>query len=69
MKPIRCRRRILRRTRTNKPVTRAYIHSLRGSLKGKGVLRGMIQDRKREEAEREFVSKRTRRGSSSAELD
>ncbi len=31
-----------------KPITRAYIHSLRGSLKGKGVLKAMTEDRKRE---------------------
>lgn len=31
-----------------RPVTRAYIRSLRGSLKGRGVLRAMMKDRKRE---------------------
>ncbi|MCI0421352.1 MAG: AbrB/MazE/SpoVT family DNA-binding domain-containing protein [Acidobacteria bacterium] len=31
-----------------KPVTRAYIRSLRGSLKGRGVLQFLIEDRKRE---------------------
>ncbi len=31
-----------------KPITRAYIRSLRGSLKGKGVLKAMMEDRKRE---------------------
>jgi len=31
-----------------KPITRAYIHSLRGSLKGKGVLKALIEDCKRE---------------------
>jgi bifunctional DNA-binding transcriptional regulator/antitoxin component of YhaV-PrlF toxin-antitoxin module len=31
-----------------KPVTRTYIRSLRGSLKGSGVLRGLVEDRKRE---------------------
>jgi AbrB family looped-hinge helix DNA binding protein len=31
-----------------KPITRAYIHSLRGSLKGKGVLKAMMEDRTRE---------------------
>ncbi len=34
-----------------KPITRSYIKSLRGSLKGKGVLKAMMEDRKRE---REF---------------
>ena len=31
-----------------KPVTRAYIRSLRGSLKGRGVMQALIEDRKRE---------------------
>jgi AbrB family looped-hinge helix DNA binding protein len=31
-----------------KPITRAYIKSLRGSLKGKGVLKAMMEDRRRE---------------------
>ena len=31
-----------------KPITRSYIRSLRGSLKGKGVLKAMSEDRKRE---------------------
>ena len=31
-----------------KPITRAYIRGLRGSLKGKGVLKSMMEDRKRE---------------------
>ncbi len=31
-----------------KPVTSAYIKSLRGSLKGKGVLKAMMEDRRRE---------------------
>ena len=31
-----------------KPITRAYLNSLRGSLKGKGVLQALMQDRKRE---------------------
>lgn len=31
-----------------KPVTRAYIRSLRGSLKGKGVMKAMMDDRKSE---------------------
>jgi AbrB family looped-hinge helix DNA binding protein len=31
-----------------KPITRAYIRSLRGSLKGKGVLKALLEDRKRE---------------------
>jgi AbrB family looped-hinge helix DNA binding protein len=31
-----------------KPVTRAYIRSLRGSLKGRGVMKALLKDRKRE---------------------
>jgi bifunctional DNA-binding transcriptional regulator/antitoxin component of YhaV-PrlF toxin-antitoxin module len=31
-----------------KPITRAYIHGLRGSLKGKGVLKALMEDRERE---------------------
>jgi len=31
-----------------KPVTRAYIRSLRGSLKGSGALKALMEDRKRE---------------------
>jgi AbrB family looped-hinge helix DNA binding protein len=31
-----------------RPVTRAYIHSLRGSLKGSGVMQALMEDRKRE---------------------
>jgi bifunctional DNA-binding transcriptional regulator/antitoxin component of YhaV-PrlF toxin-antitoxin module len=31
-----------------KPITRAYIRSLRGSLKGKGVMKSLMDDRKRE---------------------
>jgi AbrB family looped-hinge helix DNA binding protein len=31
-----------------KPITRTHIHGLRGSLKGKGVLKAMTEDRKRE---------------------
>ena len=34
-----------------KPITRSYIRSLRGSLKGKGVMKAMMEDRK---AEREL---------------
>ena len=34
-----------------KPVTGKFIRSLRGSLKGKGVMKAMMEDRK---AEREF---------------
>ncbi|MBM3335714.1 AbrB/MazE/SpoVT family DNA-binding domain-containing protein [Candidatus Sumerlaeota bacterium] len=30
------------------PITRAYIRSLRGSLKGTGVLKALLEDRKRE---------------------
>ena len=32
-----------------RPVTRAYIHSLRGSLKGSGVMKALMADRKREQ--------------------
>ena len=32
-----------------KPITRSYIKSLRGSLKGKGVLKALTEDRKREQ--------------------
>ena len=32
-----------------KPVTRAYIKSLRGSLKGRGVMKALLADRKREQ--------------------
>lgn len=31
-----------------RPITRAYIKSLRGSLKGSKALQGLIEDRKRE---------------------
>ena len=31
-----------------KPITRTYIKSLRGSLKGSGVMKAMMEDRKRE---------------------
>ena len=31
-----------------KPVTSTYIKSLRGSLKGKGVLKAMMEERRRE---------------------
>ncbi|MDD5199825.1 MAG: AbrB/MazE/SpoVT family DNA-binding domain-containing protein [Terrimicrobiaceae bacterium] len=31
-----------------KPITRAYIHSLSGSLKGKGILKSLTADRQRE---------------------
>ena len=31
-----------------RPITRAYIKSLRGSLKGSGVMKAMMEDRKRE---------------------
>lgn len=31
-----------------KPITRAYIKGLRGSLKGKGVMKAMMEDRKHE---------------------
>ena len=33
-----------------KPITRSYIKSLRGSLKGSGVMKAMMEDRKRERA-------------------
>lgn len=33
-----------------KPVTRTYIKSLRGSLKGSGVMKALMEDRKREQA-------------------
>jgi AbrB family looped-hinge helix DNA binding protein len=32
------------------PITRSYIRSLRGSLKGRGVMKAMLQDRKQERA-------------------
>ena len=32
-----------------KPVTRTYIKSLRGSLKGSGVMKALLEDRKREQ--------------------
>lgn len=31
-----------------RPITRTYIKSLRGSLKGRGVMKSMMADRKRE---------------------
>jgi len=31
-----------------KPLTRAYIKSLRGSLKGSGVMKALMEDRRRE---------------------
>lgn len=31
-----------------RPITRAYIKSLRGSLKGRGVMKAMMADRKQE---------------------
>ncbi|MBI5692845.1 MAG: AbrB/MazE/SpoVT family DNA-binding domain-containing protein [Verrucomicrobia bacterium] len=33
-----------------RPITRAYLRSLRGSLKGRGVMKAMLQDRKQERA-------------------
>ncbi len=33
-----------------KPVTRAYIKSLRGSLKGRGVMKSLMEERQRERA-------------------
>lgn len=32
-----------------KPVTRTYIRSLRGSLKGSGVMKALMEDRQREQ--------------------
>ena len=32
-----------------KPLTRSYIRSLRGSLKGSGVMKALMEDRKREQ--------------------
>ena len=32
-----------------KPVTRTYLKSLRGSLKGSGVMKALMEDRKREQ--------------------
>lgn len=32
-----------------RPITRAYIRSLRGSLKGQGVMKAMMADRKAEQ--------------------
>jgi AbrB family looped-hinge helix DNA binding protein len=31
-----------------RPITRTYLNNLRGSLKGKGVMKAMMADRKRE---------------------
>jgi AbrB family looped-hinge helix DNA binding protein len=33
-----------------RPITRSYINSLRGSLKGRGVMKAMMADRKQERA-------------------
>ena len=33
-----------------RPITRSYIRSLRGSLKGRGVMKSMMADRKHERA-------------------
>jgi len=33
-----------------RPITRAYIKSLRGSLKGRGVMKALLDDRKQERA-------------------
>ena len=33
-----------------RPITRSYIKSLRGSLKGRGVMKSMMADRRRERA-------------------
>ena len=32
-----------------KPVTRTYLKSLRGSLKGSGAMKALLEDRKREQ--------------------
>ena len=32
-----------------KPITHAYIKSLRGSLKGRGVMKGLLAERRREQ--------------------
>ena len=31
-----------------KPITREYVHSVRGKLKGKGLLKALMADRKKE---------------------
>jgi len=31
-----------------KPITREYVHSIRGKLRGKGLLKALMADRKRE---------------------
>jgi len=31
-----------------KPITREYVHSVRGKLKGKGLLKALMSDRKQE---------------------
>jgi AbrB family looped-hinge helix DNA binding protein len=31
-----------------KPITREYVHSIRGKLKGKGLLKALMADRKKE---------------------
>jgi len=33
-----------------KPITREYVHSVRGKFKGKGLLRALMADRKKERA-------------------
>ena len=33
-----------------KPITREYVHSVRGKYKGKGLLRALMVDRKKERA-------------------
>jgi len=35
-------------TTSRKPITREYIHSLRGKLRGKGVLKALMAEKKRE---------------------
>jgi len=45
MRSIHRARGIVKRKRGKERITRAYIHSLRGSLKGKGILKAMMKDR------------------------
>jgi len=33
-----------------RPITRSYINSLRGSMKGRGIMKAMMADRKQERA-------------------
>lgn len=36
------------------PITREYVHSIRGMLKGKGLLKALMEDRKNERASEEI---------------